>query len=56
MRGEEIVMATHAPMPSVGDPAPEIDAETTGGGRFVLSQQRGRWVVVFFYVRANTPG
>jgi peroxiredoxin len=43
-------------MPSLGVPAPEIDAETTGGGRFVLSQQRGKWVVVFFYVRANTPG
>lgn len=49
-------MPEHPPMPSVGDMAPEIDAETTGGGRFVLSQQRGKWVVVFFYVRANTPG
>ena len=49
-------MSQHAPMPSVGDPAPEIDAETPGGGRFVLSQERGKWVVVFFYVRANTPG
>jgi peroxiredoxin len=42
-------------MPGVGATAPEIDADTTGGGRFVLSQQRGKWVVVFFYVRANTP-
>ena len=49
-------MPTHPPMPSVGAPAPEIDADTTGSGRFVLSQQRGKWVVVFFYVRANTPG
>jgi len=49
-------MPEHPPMPSVGDMAPEIDAETTGGGRFALSQQRGKWVVVFFYVRANTPG
>lgn len=43
-------------MPSVGDRAPEIAADTTGGGRFVLSEQHGMWVVVFFYVRANTPG
>jgi peroxiredoxin len=43
-------------MPSVGASAPEIDADTTGRGRFVLSKQRGKWVVVFFYVRANTPG
>ena len=49
-------MSPHAPMPSVGALAPAIDAETTGGGRFVLSDQRGKWVVVFFYVRANTPG
>jgi|GEM_PF-1011676 len=49
-------MSKHPPMPNVGDVAPEIDVETTGGGRFKLSEQRGRWVVVFFYVRANTPG
>jgi peroxiredoxin len=49
-------MPTHPSMPEVGAPAPEIDANTTGSGKFVLSQQRGTWVVVFFYVRANTPG
>jgi peroxiredoxin len=43
-------------MPKVGDLAPGINAETAGGGRFVLSDALGRWVVVFFYVRANTPG
>lgn len=54
--GKETAMPDHPPMPSVGAPAPEIDAETTGGGRFILSAHRGSWVVVFFYVRANTPG
>jgi len=49
-------MSEKRSMPNVGDLAPEIDAETTGGGRFVLSAHRGKWVVVFFYVRANTPG
>jgi peroxiredoxin Q/BCP len=43
-------------MPQDGDEAPQIDAGITGGGRFVLSDQRGRWVVVYFYPRANTPG
>jgi peroxiredoxin Q/BCP len=43
-------------MPSVGDPAPEIDAVATGGQPFRLSAQLGRWVVVYFYPRANTPG
>jgi peroxiredoxin len=49
-------MSAHAAMPNIGDLAPEIDAETTGGGRFALSEERGKWVIVFFYVRANTPG
>lgn len=43
-------------MPKVGDPAPPIDAETAEGGRFSLAEQAGRWVVVYFYPRANTPG
>ena len=49
-------MPDHPAMPNVGDVAPEIDAETTGGGHFTLSAQRGTWVVVFFYPRALTPG
>lgn len=43
-------------MLAVGDPAPEIDAVATGGGSFRLSDQRGKWVAVYFYPRANTPG
>lgn len=39
-----------------GHQAPEIDAPITGGGDFRLSGQRGSWVVVYFYPRANTPG
>ena len=49
-------MSNYPPMTNVGDMAPEIDAETTGGARFTLSRERGKWVVVFFYVRALTPG
>lgn len=49
-------------MPKVGQPAPPIDATTTGGARFHLSDHVGsrvvigKWVVVYFYPRANTPG
>jgi peroxiredoxin Q/BCP len=43
-------------MPQPGEPAPEIDAQVTGNGRFTLSGHRGLWVVVYFYPRANTPG
>lgn len=43
-------------MPSVGDPAPPLSAPTATGGRFDLAEQRGTWVAVYFYPRANTPG
>lgn len=36
--------------------APEIEATATGNGPFKLSDHRGKWVVVYFYPRANTPG
>lgn len=39
-----------------GDVAPAIDLPITGDGRFLLADQRGRWVAVYFYPRANTPG
>jgi len=40
----------------VGQQAPDIDAVTTNGGPFRLAEQRGRWVALYFYPRANTPG
>jgi peroxiredoxin Q/BCP len=40
----------------VGDAAPAIDAVATGGSRFRLEENRGSWVAVYFYPRANTPG
>lgn len=40
----------------VGDTAPPIEAETSAMGHFSLASQRGKWVVVYFYPRANTPG
>lgn len=39
-----------------GEPVPEIDAPTTHGTRFQLSAQRGKYVVLYFYPRAFTPG
>lgn len=43
-------------IPEVGAVAPAIKAPTTGGAEFDLAAQRGKWVVVYFYPRANTPG
>lgn len=47
---------TNRSMPATGDPAPDIDAATATGGRFSLAEQLGKWVVVYFYPRASTPG
>jgi len=49
-------MAERLPSPEVGSPAPDIDASATGGSTFSLAEQRGKWVIVYFYPRANTPG
>lgn len=43
-------------MPQPGEKSPAIDAESTNAGRFSLAEQKGRWVAVYFYPRANTPG
>jgi len=53
---DERVAVPQNQMPEIGDLAPDIDAEITGGGRFTLSEYRGSWVAVYFYPRANTPG
>ncbi|MSP26153.1 MAG: peroxiredoxin [Myxococcales bacterium] len=42
-------------MLKVGDTAPEIDAVTTTGERFVLSAQPGLCTVVYFYPKAFSP-
>ncbi|HEY0134489.1 MAG TPA: peroxiredoxin [Nannocystis sp.] len=42
--------------PSPGQRAPEIDAVSSTGQRFVLSQQAGLCTVVYFFPKAFTPG
>lgn len=39
-----------------GDPAPDIDLRTDGGGRFTLSALRGVPVVLYFYPKDDTTG
>lgn len=39
-----------------GDPAPEINLPTDGGGRFRLSEHKGHPVVVYFYPKDDTSG
>ena len=39
-----------------GDPAPDFELATDGGGSVRLSDLRGKRVVLYFYPRDNTPG
>lgn len=41
---------------SVGQPVPDFSAVATGGCTVRLSELQGRWVVLYFYPRDNTPG
>ncbi|MBL8309974.1 MAG: peroxiredoxin [Burkholderiales bacterium] len=35
---------------------PDIELSTSGGGRFKISDCRGRFVVLYFYPKDSTPG
>ncbi|NTU72117.1 MAG: redoxin domain-containing protein [Coriobacteriia bacterium] len=40
----------------IGDIAPPINATTIGGDSFDLAEQLGKYVVIWFFPRAMTPG
>jgi thioredoxin-dependent peroxiredoxin len=39
-----------------GDTAPEFTAVDDSGSRISLSELKGKWVVLFFYPKDDTPG
>ena len=41
---------------TVGDPAPDFELADQDGAPVQLSERAGRWVVLYFYPRADTPG
>lgn len=41
---------------STNSPAPDFSASATGGKTVKLSGFKGRWVVLYFYPKADTPG
>ena len=43
-------------MPPLGEPAPDFSAQTDSGEQVSLRDYRGRWVVLFFYPKDDTPG
>jgi len=42
--------------PDVGEPAPAVDLPDEAGTIHSLSEQRGRWTVIYFYPKDDTPG
>lgn len=41
---------------SAGDEAPDFSAPASTGQTLTLSDYRGKWVVLYFYPKDNTPG
>jgi peroxiredoxin Q/BCP len=42
--------------PKVGAPAPSFSLPADDGGNVSLAGQKGKWVVLYFYPKDNTPG
>ncbi len=45
-----------AALPHSGDPAPDFDALDQNGTRHRLADYRGKYVVLYFYPKDDTPG
>jgi thioredoxin-dependent peroxiredoxin len=43
-------------MPKAGAPAPAFSALDDNGTRVRLADYKGRWLVLFFYPKDDTPG
>jgi thioredoxin-dependent peroxiredoxin len=43
-------------MPAAGDPAPDFALPDENGVIHRLADQRGRWTIVYFYPKDDTPG
>ena len=48
--------ALAADPPAVGSPAPDFRLQDQTGKWHALSDYRGKWVVLYFYPKDNTPG
>jgi thioredoxin-dependent peroxiredoxin len=49
-------LARAGEMPQVGQMAPKVDLPSQDGTKVNLSDFRGKWVVLYFYPKDNTPG
>jgi len=48
-------MTTHAPL-AAGDAAPNFDLESDDGKQRSLADFKGKWLVLYFYPKDDTPG
>jgi thioredoxin-dependent peroxiredoxin len=48
-------MTTHAPL-AAGDAAPDFDLESDDGKHRSLADFKGKWLVLYFYPKDDTPG
>jgi len=42
--------------PQEGEPAPPFELQTTADAMLSLADLAGRWVVLYFFPKASTPG
>jgi peroxiredoxin Q/BCP len=43
-------------LPREGDPAPAFETQDETGNPVRLADYRGKWIVLFFYPKDDTPG
>jgi peroxiredoxin Q/BCP len=51
-----VVTAARAEVPAIGSTAPEFSLPDQNGAARRLAEWRGKWVVLYFYPRDDTPG
>jgi peroxiredoxin Q/BCP len=51
-----VVAATKRNLPSAGSAAPDFRLPDASGMERSLAEFRGKWLVLYFFPRADTPG
>lgn len=54
--GTTRLFAANDPVPQVGQMAPNFTLPSQNGTKVSLNQYRGKWVVLYFYPKDQTPG